>query len=102
MLALQAAVGALGKVVASSSAPWWQCHLQTLKMIRYTARLLAATTSPNSVQNQRFSALEKSIGVSRKVCSMPRTLSLYHSWTKVVLNSTAPAQNATKLLKLRL
>jgi hypothetical protein len=43
--------------------------LQTLKMIRYTSRLVAATAPRGSDTAQRFSALEKSIGVSRKVSS---------------------------------
>lgn len=47
---------------------------QTLKIIRYTSRLVAATTPKGSDINARFSALEKSIGVSRKVWKL-----LYHA-----------------------
>jgi hypothetical protein len=38
---------------------------KTLKIIRYTSRLIAATSTPGSPNHARFSALEKSVGVSR-------------------------------------
>lgn len=38
---------------------------KTLKIIRYTSRLIAATSIPGSAAHARFAALEKSVGVSR-------------------------------------
>lgn len=39
--------------------------MQTLKIIRYTSRLIAAVSPPGSDTRQRFDALQSSIGTSR-------------------------------------
>jgi hypothetical protein len=39
--------------------------VQALKIIRYTARLIAAVSPPGSEQRQRFEALQSSVGTSR-------------------------------------
>jgi hypothetical protein len=42
--------------------------VQALKIIRYTARLIAAVSPPGSEQRQRFEALQSSVGTSRCAC----------------------------------
>lgn len=39
--------------------------MQTLKIIRYTSRLIAAVSPPGSEQRKRFEALQSSVGTSR-------------------------------------
>lgn len=47
---------------------------KTLKLIRYTSRLIAAVTPKDAELNRRCSALEKSVGVSRKAFRLGKFL----------------------------
>jgi len=51
--------------LAVATFDWACCILQTLKIIRYTSRLIAAVSPPGSEQRKRFEALQSSVGTSR-------------------------------------
>lgn len=46
--------------------------LQTLKIVRYTSRLIAAVSPPGSDTQKSFEALQSSVGTSRCVWSEPQ------------------------------
>lgn len=47
---------------------------KTLKIIRYTSRLIAAVSPPGSEQRKRFEALQSSVGTSRKAYRLGKFL----------------------------
>mmetsp|Transcript_4933 Transcript_4933/g.10613 ORF Transcript_4933/g.10613 Transcript_4933/m.10613 type:complete len:241 (+) Transcript_4933:225-947(+) len=55
---------------------------KTLKVIRYSSRLLAAVTPKDQELHQRFAALDSSVGVSRKAFRLGKFLQDYNNWRK--------------------
>eukprot|EP00878_Enallax_costatus_P031889 GHUV01034948.1.p1 GENE.GHUV01034948.1~~GHUV01034948.1.p1 ORF type:complete len:185 (+),score=35.27 GHUV01034948.1:287-841(+) len=56
---------------------------KTLKIVRYTSRLIAAVSPPGSDQRKRFEALQSSVGTSRKAYRLGKFLQDVNSARKM-------------------
>eukprot|EP00877_Chromochloris_zofingiensis_P008013 jgi/Chrzof1/3465/Cz12g26170.t1 len=71
---------------------------KTLKIIRYTSRLIAATSVPGSERQKRFEALQSNVGTSRKAYRLGKFLQDVNGLRKV--QTKAPGLAALEVITL--